>query len=262
MRKGSREREARSQKGREKSRSQFWLLATGFWLLSLPAFSQTNDSKIWTGVYTAEQAERGKVNFTGSCTRCHLGDLSGGIGPSLQGERFIKAWENENLYRLFVKIRDTMPPNFGTALTEEGKLDVIAYLLQVNGFPSGSADLKVDTDALEGVQIVKKEADTAVPNFTLVQVVGCLTPGPDNIWQLTRTTEPVVTKDQSSTADELEAADSQPLGSQTFRLVSTGTFKSALQDGRKVQAKGLLYREPAESRLNLTSLQTIGPGCR
>jgi hypothetical protein len=44
-------------------------------------------------------------------------------------------------------------------------------------------------------------------------------------------------------------------------LISTTPFKSALQRGQKIEAKGPLYREPSESRLNLTSLQTIGSTC-
>ena len=30
-----------------------------------------NLPRIWTGVYTAEQAEQGKAPFTGLCRRCH-----------------------------------------------------------------------------------------------------------------------------------------------------------------------------------------------
>lgn len=180
--------------------------------------SQSPEPKIWTGVYTSAQAERGKSNFTGSCARCHLADLSGGTGPSLKGERFITAWENENLYRLFTKIRDTMPPNFGTTLTEEAKLDVITYILQSNGFPAGPTELKINVDNLEATPIVRKGAGSTIPNFTLVQVVGCLTPGEKNVWLLTNTTDPVVTKDQPSTPEELKAADASPLGSGAIRL--------------------------------------------
>jgi mono/diheme cytochrome c family protein len=225
------------------------------------AFAQSAGPKIWTGVYSAAQAERGKTNFTGSCARCHLADLSGGTGPSLKGERFITAWQDESLYRLFTKIRDTMPPNFGTTLTEEAKLDVITYILQSNGFPAGSAELTLDQDNLESVQVVRKGTGTTLPNFSLVQVVGCLAPGPNDAWLLTNTSEPIVTKDQPSTPDELRLAESRAPGKETFRLVSTSKFKSAFQPGQKIEAKGLLYREPNDSRLNLTSLKTLGSTC-
>jgi mono/diheme cytochrome c family protein len=241
---------------------RFLCLLCLLWLFPSPVHAQNPDPKIWTGVYTAAQAERGKTNFTGSCARCHLADLSGGTGPSLKGERFITAWQDESLYRLFTKIRDTMPPNFGTTLTEEAKLDVITYILQSNGFPAGSAELKIDQDNLDSVQIVRKGTGTTLPNFSLVQVVGCLAPGGNNdVWLLTNTSEPVVTKDQPSTPDELKLAESRPSGKETYRLVSATKFKSAFQQGQKIEAKGLLYRDPNDSRLNLTSLKPLGSTC-
>ena len=242
----------------------FLCLLCLLWLFPSLVHAQSFDPKIWSGVYTAAQAERGKTNFTGSCARCHLADLSGGTGPSLKGERFVTAWQDESLYRLFTKIRDTMPPNFGTTLTEDAKLDVITYILQSNGFPAGSAELTTDQDNLEAVQIVRKGTGTTLPNFSLVQVVGCLAPGPagpNGAWLLTNTTEPVVTKDQPSTPDELKLAESRPSGKETYRLVSTTKFKSAFQQGQKIEAKGLLYREPNDSRLNLTSLKPLGSSC-
>jgi cytochrome c5 len=37
---------------------------------------------VWTGVYTHEQAARGKLAYTQLCSRCHREDLSGGeTGP-------------------------------------------------------------------------------------------------------------------------------------------------------------------------------------
>jgi len=239
------------------------ILAFLFLLLAASAAAaQGVDTRIWNGVFTSEQAERGKANFTTSCSRCHLADLSGGTAPSLKGPRFMNAWENENLYRLFTKIRDTMPPNFGTALTDDAKLDVMTYILQVNAFPPGTDELKIDADELEGIQIVPKGAQTAeIPNFSLVEVVGCLTRGSGNAWTLTNTSEPVTTKDPSSTTDSLKQAQAQALGKTTFRLVSVSGFKPEVHDGQKMEARGLLYREPNEARLNLTSLQSVASTC-
>jgi|GEM_PF-233947 len=224
-------------------------------------FAQSSDGKIWSGVYTAAQAERGKANFGTSCVRCHSADLSGATAPSLKGERFITAWENESLYRLFTKIRDTMPPNFGTALTDQDKLDVVAYILQVNNFPAGADELQMTAEELEGIQIVRKGQGTDIPNFSLVRVVGCLEPGGNHTWLLTRTTAAAATREPSSTSEGLQAAAALPLGSDTLRLVNVTPFKPDLHRGRKMEAKGLLYREPGESRLNLTSLVATTETC-
>jgi quinoprotein glucose dehydrogenase len=230
------------------------------WIPVIPiaAQAQTTDGKIWSGAYTTVQAIRGKVNFTGSCERCHGATLAGGTGPSLTGTRFMSSWENESVYELFIKIRDTMPPNFGTALTDEAKLDVVAYLLQANGFPAGSTELKIEPDELETIQIVRKGQGNVLPNFSLVQVVGCLTPSAENTWTLTRTSEPAITRDQPSTAEELKAAQERPLGSLNFRLVSVTAFKPDSHRGSKVEARGLIYRDAGDNRINLTSLQSVG----
>jgi hypothetical protein len=155
-----------------------------------------------------------------------------------------------------------MPPNFGTTLTDEAKLDVVAYILQANGFPAGSDELKIKAEDLETIQIAKKGQGAVVPNFSVVQVVGCLTQAPDNAWTLTSTSEPVITRDQASSAEDLTKAGTQPLGSLSFRLVSVNGFKPDSIRGSKVEAKGLVYRDAGDNRINLTSLQSVGSGCK
>jgi mono/diheme cytochrome c family protein len=219
---------------------------------------------IWDGVFTAEQAGRGKTALLqNGCNGCHGPELAGDRGPSLKGERFIGAWENGSLNRLFVKLRDTMPPLNAEQVSPNTKIDIIAYLLQVNGFPSGSAELGLDTDALESLQIVRKGADNGVaPNFALVQVLGCLTQNPDGRWVLSNSTEPSSTKDETASPAGLKTAEARPLGTQTFELVSvTGSFQAESHKGHKMEARGLLYREPNHAELNLTSLAMIAPTC-
>jgi len=187
---------------------------------------------------------------------------AGGTGPSLKGNPLYDQLENESLYKVFTKIRDTMPPNFGTTLTDDAKLDVLAYILQVNGFPEGSAELKIDADQLDAVQIVRKGANRpAVPNFSIVEVVGCLAPGPDSSWNLTNASEPSLSKDQPVTSEELKAAGAMPFGTQTFRLVSVNSFHPDLHATQKIEAKGLIYRDVGDARLNVISLQMVAPDC-
>lgn len=221
------------------------------------AFAQGVDAPIWTGTFTDEQAERGKADFAQSCVRCHGADLAGVTAPSLNGDRFVGAWENENLYKLFTKVRDTMPPNFGTILTDEAKLDVIAYILRTNGFPAGSRELKVEPDTLEGIQIVRKGASQGVTNFSVVRVVGCLTAA-DHAWMLDNATDPILSRDQPSTPEELRRADSLPRGARSFRLVSVKGFNPQQHAGQKTEVKGLFYSDDSDARINVTSLQEVG----
>jgi hypothetical protein len=171
-------------------------------------------------------------------------------------------WENGSVTSLFAKIRDTMPPNSPNDTTEDAKIDVVAYLLQSNGFPAGLSELKPDVEALDAIEIVKKVQGSKAPNFALVQVVGCLAQGQNNAWVLTNTTEPVATKQEEPTPANLKDAEGKALGAQTFQLVSVGSFKPDSHKGQKMEARGLLYRDSSDARLNLTSLQTLGQSCQ
>lgn len=221
-------------------------------LLLLPAvaYGQT----VWDGVFTAAQAERGKTAYETSCVNCHNKDLAGSVrAPALRGDKFMLSWQNGSVNNLYSKIRFSMPATYPETVSDDVKLDIVAYLLQANGFPTGSAEIKMEADRLEAIQIVKK-GNTELPNFVLVQAVGCLTKGPDKGWSLTNASEPIGTKEDSPMS-------ASKLGIQTFLLVSAAAFQPESHAGETVAVKGLLYREPGENRLNLTSLQTISPGC-
>ena len=220
---------------------------------------------VWDGVFTADQTERGKAAAgRGRCTGCHGQDLGGTErAPALKGPAFLATWEDGSINRLFMKIRDTMPPGNTDQLPPPAKLDVVAFLLRENGFPAGSSELTDDTNALDGVQIVKRGTDAGgAPNFALVQVVGCLTGDAGSGWTLTNTSEPVVTRDDTPTAGALKNAEAKALGRQSLRLVSVGAaLKPETIKGHRVEARGLLYREPAYADLNLTSLQSVASSC-
>jgi mono/diheme cytochrome c family protein len=219
---------------------------------------------IWDGVFTTAQADRGKAALLqNGCNGCHGAELAGDRGPSLKGDRFIAAWENGSLNRLLIKIRDTMPPLNAEQVSTAAKIDIVAYLLEVNGFPPGPAELGRDAESLEDLQIVRTGAESAgPPNFALVQVVGCLTELPNRRWVLTNSSEPVLTKEETPNAAAAKAAGANPMGTQTFDLVSVrAAFNPESHRGHKMEARGLLYRESNYAELNLTSLEMVGSTC-
>ena len=218
-------------------------------------------SRIWQGVYSAAQAERGKTIFNTTCLRCHGEDLAGNTAPALKGDRFQTSWGGDVVESLFTKVRDTMPPNFGTILDDQVKLDIVTYILQTNGFPAGNSDLVVGSADLATTQILKKDEQATVQNFSLVQTVGCLATGPNNTWILARTAEPLTTRDEAPSDRGLASAASRPLGSKTFRLISVAPFKPESHTGQKMEARGLIYTEPGDERINLTSLRPTGESC-
>jgi len=219
---------------------------------------------VWDGVFTAAQADRGSTSVA-RCQGCHGPQLAGtDRAPQLKGPAFVANWEDGSLNRLFTKIRETMPPANVDSLSPETKLDVLAYLLRENGFPTGTSELSVNAETLDALQITKQGGDAGAPNFALVQVVGCLSRDAVGTgWKLTSAGDPSVTRDSTPSAAALKSADAKPLGRQTFGLVSIpdAVVLSGSLDGHKVEARGLLYRDGSYADLNLTSLKNIAAAC-
>jgi len=225
---------------------------------------ETGGRKIWDGVYTEAQATRGKPAFETSCGRCHNNALVGSErAPALKGDGFFSHWENDTLDKLFTKIRDTMPAGGIESVTDAGKLDILAYVLSVNGAPAGKEELSLELPALESITIVKQGGTPeGVSNFNLVQLVGCLAPTSDKGWKLTNASEPVVTKEETSTPAAIAKATAQPLGRLNFDLVSVvAGYQADSRAGQKVEARGLIFRATGDSAINLTSLQPVGTAC-
>ena len=211
---------------------------------------QAPQPRIWQGVYTTAQAERGKATFLVTCQRCHNADLSGDRGPALKGERFMTTWGGGGVNRLFEKIRDTMPP-FATSTLDDGtKLDIVTFILQTNGFPDGAKDLAAAD--LESIDIVAKGEQPKAQNFARVQVVGCLARGDENRFVLTNASEPVAAAtDNASLA--VPAA-----GTGRVMLLNAAPFKPESQVGQRVEARGLVYRDERDTLLTVSALKAVG----
>lgn len=107
-----------------------------------------------SGFYTAEQAQRGKGQFSESCSMCHGADLSGrDRAPALAGDLFLSNWAEHSVVELFERIRTTMPQSNPGSLSPAAYLDIIAYLLQANNFPPGSGELKNEPDVLKTLKL-------------------------------------------------------------------------------------------------------------
>lgn len=239
------------------------LLLTAAAFHTAPPASAQEESLLWAGVFSAEQVARGKQGFEENCQRCHSPQLLGSDrGPALKGENFWNHWENESLNTLFIKVRDNMPPNLtGNQLQPQTKLDIVTYILNVNEIPTGKAELKMDPETLDEIQILKKGAVATLPNFALVQVVGCLSRDASNAWVLTNTSEPARTTQPVPEADEANGGADKPLGKEAFLLTSVKTFDPDTQQGHKVEARGLIYKAPGDNRIDLTALRSVASSC-
>jgi hypothetical protein len=101
-----------------------------------------------------------------------------------------------------------------------------------------------------------------IGTLDLVQVVGCLSPGAGGTWVVTSGTRPAAAKDPWTTAAAVKEAATRPLGTQRYRLIGVVPFDPASRAGHKVAVKGVLIKADAETRINVTSLQTAGETCR
>ncbi len=213
---------------------------------------------VWDGVYNLTQVARGEAAYSVHCAGCHREDLAGYDGL-LRGQRFMDRYREASLHLLFDKTKTTMPRNAAGTLTDQAYVDIVAYVLKSNEFPDGAAELRVED--LSNVRLVGKAGAEPVPDFSLIKVVGCLGRSGD-AWMLTNATDPVRTGDPQPPAGELAEPRSTLTGTGTFRLLISPAYTPANNDGRGVEVRGFLIRRPNEDRINITSIETVGPSCR
>ena len=127
-------------------------------------------------VFTAEQAATGKLeiekNSFGDCTSCHTRSLRGRTGdepnevpgltslpldyqkliqgnggqvPAFVGPKFIARWGKRSTKDLTANFLERFGPQSGR-LTEDTRLNIIAYILQANGAMPGKQPLTMSTD--------------------------------------------------------------------------------------------------------------------
>ena len=239
-----------------------WRVAVFLGVLSSgPVVAQTHKT-VWDGVFTAEQAARGKTIFATTCAACHGADLSGGNGPELKREVFVNHWMEGSLDALFTRVK-SMPPNRAN-LGDTAYLDLLAFLLDTNAFPAGAQELTAE--AIPNIQIQGKNGPAPVPNFALVEVVGCFARGQHDTWSLTNGSEPVRTRNPvQPTEAEIAAAKAKPLGSQTFQLLdveyASNAFHPEAHAGHKINAKGFLIRSETGLRINVTWVEMLAADC-
>jgi mono/diheme cytochrome c family protein len=226
------------------------------------AAQESEEPSVWDGVYSETQAERGKKLYEATCSRCHGEDLSGANARPLAGESFIRDWGGLKLDGVLTRAM-TMPPGASGALGEAGYVDIIAYVLEVNEFPHGEAELTAERAG--DVLVYGADGPDAVPNFAMVQVVGCLARD-DRTWIVTDGSEPIRTRDpDASTGDVLALTQAMPLGGNTFELMYVFPDPDPYE-GHRVEAKGFLIRREDDAgaldAINVTTVASLEAACR
>lgn len=112
--------------------------------------------------FTAEQAERGAQVFIRVCVECHE-------RLEMSNDDFRLKWEGQTTFDLFKSIATTMPDSDPGSLPRADYVDVTAYILKLNGVPTGSTELPGDSAAMSMAKLRLPKAPTGAPAVDTVR---------------------------------------------------------------------------------------------
>jgi mono/diheme cytochrome c family protein len=104
-----------------------------------------------TQTYTSDQSAQGKRLFERSCIGCHTVDPGQRAPVGLRGPSFKGRWNTAR--DLFSKISLTMPADKVGSLGTQEYLDILAYLIDINGGLPDTVALTRDVRRLEALRI-------------------------------------------------------------------------------------------------------------
>jgi alcohol dehydrogenase (cytochrome c) len=128
------------------------------WLAIVSGFSSE-------GHYTRAQSERGRALYREACAACHGADLTDGSASPLAGPQFERSWNpgasvsdfvgwgSASLDDLLFIMRTTMPQGAVGSISPERHLDILAFILERNGYPAGERELTADEGTLRAIPI-------------------------------------------------------------------------------------------------------------
>lgn len=97
------------------------------------------------GVYTTEQAAKGKELFREKCESCHNAE-------KFSGAEWTRAYVGRPLSEVNASMAE-MPMDNPGSLTPDEIGTLIGYFLSLNKYPTGQAALKGDQDTLKGIMV-------------------------------------------------------------------------------------------------------------
>jgi hypothetical protein len=130
-------------------------------VVAMAAGQESADKRsVWDGVYTEAQANRGARQYGRSCEQCHGADMSGDQVeeiPSLVLDAFMADWNGKSVKDLFDTVKRSMPKDNPGSLGTGAYVDLVAYLLQANKFPSGARELERNPERLAPIVIERSK---------------------------------------------------------------------------------------------------------
>lgn len=102
------------------------------------------------GIYTKAQADGAKAQFDKICADCHAFTVAAKKRPNdlpLGDEPFLSKWTGKTVDELVTVIVLTMPNDGSAVVSEAEALNLMAYVLQQNGYPAGATPLTKESAA-------------------------------------------------------------------------------------------------------------------
>ena len=93
-----------------------------------------------------EQARRGENAFLASCTACHA-------SSEFSANAFRRRWSNRTAADLYDLMSATMPEDAPSSLAPQEYVDIVAYMLSLNGFDTSGAAGAWNVETLERVTL-------------------------------------------------------------------------------------------------------------
>ena len=105
-------------------------------------------------MFTDTQAKIGYAKFLGNCAQCHGTHLEGRSGPSLKGPNWANAKADYTVGEVFTVVSQQMPATNPGSLDHADYEQIMAFLLQQNGYPAGSTPLQFDKASASKVPLL------------------------------------------------------------------------------------------------------------
>jgi len=114
----------------------------------------TAGSDALPALYTDSQAAAGAAKFAANCQVCHGAQLQGLVGPALKGPNFASVKSAFAVSDIFMIVSQNMPASNPGSLAKDDYVQIMAFLLQQNGYPAGGIALTYDGATNSNVPLV------------------------------------------------------------------------------------------------------------
>ena len=104
-------------------------------------------------LFTSAQAVAGKAAYERNCAGCHGPNVDDGSAPPLRGAAFLGKYGGKPAADLFTFVSTKMPPGNPGSISPTDCAEIIAWVLQQNGYATGRKEFASDAAALASVTI-------------------------------------------------------------------------------------------------------------